>query len=196
MVFFFFSAFLITLKCLVLEKFWTIRSLQSSAVIYLLCCSPPGIMKVMIQYNSSKCIMESFCGGDSLNISSLQDFSTVLFWMCSMKLIDPVSWISHWKTFARVSVDMLRPIYCDWKTMFFKREKKYMLFRCITMNGSSNLNIKSLSWIVCSFYTFYVLRYNTCLFISQCLCWNSESISLTSLFIYLIFGHTLRHEGS
>lgn len=121
-VFFFLSAFLITLKCLVLEKFWTIRSLQSSAVIYLLFCSPPGIVKVMIHYNSSKC-MESFCGGDTLNISSLQDFSTVLFWMCSMKLIDPVSWISHWKTFAGVSVNMLKPIYCDWK-LCFSREKR------------------------------------------------------------------------
>ena len=120
---FFFSAFLITLECLVLEKFWTIRSLQSSAVIYLLYCSPPGIVKVMIHYNSSKCIMESFYGGDTLNISSLQDFSTVLFWMCSMKLTDPVSWISHWKTFARVSVDMLKPIYCDWK-LCFSREKR------------------------------------------------------------------------
>lgn len=72
------SAFLINLKFLVLEHIFD-TYLQSSAVMYLVHFSPPGIIKFLSNYNSSKCIIEAFCGGGGLCILSLQDFCAVLF---------------------------------------------------------------------------------------------------------------------
>lgn len=54
-----------------------------------MCGCPPGIVKVMMNYKSCKCIIEAFCGGDGFNLLSLQDFSAVLRRICSVKTTDP-----------------------------------------------------------------------------------------------------------
>lgn len=100
------------------------RYLQSLAVMYLVHCPPPGIIKVIINYNSSKCIIEAFYGRDGPNTLSLQDFSTVLFYICSVTFIGPVSWISHSRPFTKCyPCEYVKTRLFQLKTAFFKREK-------------------------------------------------------------------------
>ena len=95
----------------------------SSLELSYICCTAlyQGSWKLWFIITVASVLQKPFVE-EMLLTSCLQDFSTILFWICSVKLIGPVSWISHWRPFARLSLWICQNQFIETENYFLKEK--------------------------------------------------------------------------